>query len=94
MSQKKRGLGRGLGALIPQGPPQEKPVDVFFPSSGPSPSTSVAAADEDATTRDGASTDSATSASRGDRRTATWDSAIAGGRLAINSQARGERTPG
>jgi ParB family chromosome partitioning protein len=89
MSQKKRGLGRGLGALIPQGPPQEKPVDVFFPPADPTGSGSVATVEEDHTPRDEASTDSATAANRGDRRTASWDSAIAGGRLAINSQARG-----
>ena len=39
MSEKRRGLGRGLGALIPttgadaQGPARERPVDVFFPSA-------------------------------------------------------------
>ncbi|NLT55020.1 MAG: ParB/RepB/Spo0J family partition protein [Actinomycetales bacterium] len=36
MSEKRRGLGRGLGALIPSGTPTtrsagERPVDVFFP---------------------------------------------------------------
>lgn len=31
MSEKKRGLGRGLGALIPTAPESERPVDVFFP---------------------------------------------------------------
>jgi ParB family chromosome partitioning protein len=88
MSQKKRGLGRGLGALIPQGPPQEKPVDVFFPSTDATPAAPTTVVEEDSTLRDGAP-DSASSASRGDRRTASWDSAIAGGRLAINSQPRG-----
>ena len=37
MSDKRRGLGRGLGALIPSGPPATKggrPVDVFFPPGG------------------------------------------------------------
>ncbi len=35
MAEKRRGLGRGLGALIPSGPEREsRPVDVFFP--GPS----------------------------------------------------------
>ena len=38
MSEKRRGLGRGLGALIPTGvepsrPARERPVDVFFPSA-------------------------------------------------------------
>jgi ParB family chromosome partitioning protein len=88
MSQKKRGLGRGLGALTPQGPPQEKPVDVFFPSTDATPAAPTTVVEEDSTLRDGAP-DSASSASRGDRRTASWDSAIAGGRLAINSQPRG-----
>lgn len=31
MAEKKRGLGRGLGALIPTAPEGERPVDVFFP---------------------------------------------------------------
>lgn len=34
-SEKRRtGLGKGLGALIPQGPPTSRPVDVFFPETG------------------------------------------------------------
>lgn len=42
MSERRRGLGRGLGALIPSGPvrdepladtPPKRPVDVFFPSA-------------------------------------------------------------
>lgn len=33
MAQKRTGLGRGIGALIPSAPTQgERPVDVFFPS--------------------------------------------------------------
>ena len=37
MSDKKRGLGRGLGALIPSGAERsgERPVDVFFPGAAP-----------------------------------------------------------
>lgn len=31
MADKKRGLGRGLGALIPTAPEGDRPVDVFFP---------------------------------------------------------------
>lgn len=31
MSEKRRGLGRGLGALIPTGSDTNRPVDVFFP---------------------------------------------------------------
>ncbi len=40
MSEKRRGLGRGLGALIPAGldgqrpAPKDRPVDVFFPDLG------------------------------------------------------------
>ena len=36
MATKKRGgLGRGIGALIPQAPSSgERPVDVFFPANG------------------------------------------------------------
>ena len=35
MAQKRTGLGRGIGALIPQAPPSgERPVDVFFPTAG------------------------------------------------------------
>jgi ParB family transcriptional regulator, chromosome partitioning protein len=34
MAQKRTGLGRGIGALIPQAPPSgERPVDVFFPTA-------------------------------------------------------------
>lgn len=37
MATKKRGgLGRGIGALIPQASEGERPVDVFFPSGGSS----------------------------------------------------------
>ena len=32
MSEKRRGLGKGLGALIPTAPAEGRPVDVFFPS--------------------------------------------------------------
>ncbi|MDD9205588.1 ParB/RepB/Spo0J family partition protein [Georgenia sp. 10Sc9-8] len=46
MSEKRRGLGRGIGALIPSGPTQgtgtARPIDVFFTSSG----GSAASADE------------------------------------------------
>jgi ParB family chromosome partitioning protein len=44
MTTKKRGgLGRGIGALIPQAPAGggERPVDVFFPSSIPAVDTTV-----------------------------------------------------
>ncbi|SDR93851.1 chromosome segregation DNA-binding protein [Paraoerskovia marina] len=35
MSDRRRGLGRGLGALIPTSSEGARPVDVFFPSSSP-----------------------------------------------------------
>jgi len=38
MAQKKRGLGRGLQALIPEAQteiPSRRPTDVFFPESRP-----------------------------------------------------------
>ena len=92
MSQKKRGLGRGLGALIPQGPPQDKPVDVFFPQRDEEdvPGAVLTAPDDERSgeEKDGRSEPaSAASPMAGDRpgrRTASWDSAIAGGRLSIN----------
>lgn len=38
MAQKRTGLGRGIGALIPtQAPPGDRPVDVFFPAQQPAP---------------------------------------------------------
>ncbi len=33
MAEKRRGLGRGLGALIPTSPGGDRPVDVFFPGT-------------------------------------------------------------
>jgi ParB family chromosome partitioning protein len=48
MSEKRRGLGRGLGALIPPAPPAkpgggDRPVDVFFPTQDGGPSDGTAA---------------------------------------------------
>jgi ParB family chromosome partitioning protein len=49
MSEKRRGLGRGLGALIPdQAPPKTRPVDVFFadraePAAATGPTVGTAA---------------------------------------------------
>lgn len=34
MAERKRGLGRGIGALIPDVVTDERPVDVFFPDAG------------------------------------------------------------
>lgn len=39
MSEKRRGLGKGLGALIPTAPVEGRPVDVFFPETRPATST-------------------------------------------------------
>lgn len=41
MSEKRRGLGRGLGALIPSGPTAGRPIDVFFsqPHSADTPAS-------------------------------------------------------
>jgi len=37
MAQKRTGLGRGIGALIPSAPaPGDRPVDIFFPAPNPS----------------------------------------------------------
>ena len=46
MSEKRRGLGRGLGALIPTSPERERPVDVFFPSAPRTPVESASATAE------------------------------------------------
>ncbi len=42
MAQKRTGLGRGIGALIPTGE-GERPVDVFFPSPAPTAGEQLAA---------------------------------------------------
>ncbi|GAA1171788.1 ParB/RepB/Spo0J family partition protein [Ornithinimicrobium humiphilum] len=34
MSDRRRGLGKGLGALIPSAPAGDRPADVFFPRAG------------------------------------------------------------
>jgi len=84
MSQKKRGLGRGLGALIPSGPEGDRPVDVFFPAG--EPREGGAANGAVATTpADRSSSDGAEEGGRSTRRSASWDSAIAGGRLSIRT---------
>ena len=60
MAEKRRGLGRGLGALIPNGSGAERPVDVFFPGA-PSSGSTVQATESgppatSATTSEGAET--------------------------------------
>lgn len=51
MTDKRRGLGRGLGALIPAGPPgaegAARPVDVFFPGGPPTKELPVVGPDDD-----------------------------------------------
>ncbi len=37
MSERRRGLGKGLGALIPPGPSGDRPSDVFFPRASAAP---------------------------------------------------------
>jgi ParB family transcriptional regulator, chromosome partitioning protein len=84
MSQKKRGLGRGLGALIPSSPESDRPVDVFFSGGGDKDgagtTTAVAAPASDV------ERDDAEAGQRSKARTASWDSAIAGGRLSIRTK--------
>ena len=63
MSEKRRGLGRGLGALIPTTSDAERPVDVFFAGGAGtgvasdvlSPRSAVDASDEDPGSRAAAS---------------------------------------
>ncbi|MCA5894139.1 ParB/RepB/Spo0J family partition protein [Isoptericola sp. NEAU-Y5] len=87
MSQKKRGLGRGLGALIPSGPETERPVDVFFASNDAK--ASAAAAEGSTSTKAGSEalapeqSETLDSPGRPGRRSASWDNAIAGGRLGM-----------
>ncbi len=41
MAQKRTGLGRGIGALIPTGEDAGRPVDVFFPAGGTAAGTAA-----------------------------------------------------
>ncbi|GAB3046150.1 ParB/RepB/Spo0J family partition protein [Sediminivirga luteola] len=45
MTEKKKGLGRGLGALIPNSVEAQRPVDVFFPAQEEGSSRSVESKD-------------------------------------------------
>jgi ParB family chromosome partitioning protein len=76
---KRRGLGRGLGALIPSAPEGERPVDLFFASADRLAPAPVA---ED----DAASTDTPSGAGSGSSRSTQWDAAMASGRLAIRTR--------
>lgn len=55
MSEKRRGLGRGLGALIPTSSEGKRPVDVFFPSPESEDVTPHTGAAEESTPPDGES---------------------------------------
>jgi len=79
-AQKKRGLGRGLGALIPTGPEGDRPVDVFFPG-GAHPQERVAAVA--AVDAGNAIESTGTPAARTSTRSTSWDDALSSGRLAI-----------
>ena len=50
MSEKRRGLGRGLGALIPTSSEGKRPVDVFFPSPATETPADSAPAEVDSST--------------------------------------------
>lgn len=84
MSEKRRGLGRGLGALIPNaatatedsategGPnaPKGRPVDVFFPSAGTRPYLEGTGESDGATGRPASSAAQVAEVLRGPRRSA------------------------
>lgn len=60
MAEKRRGLGRGLGALIPSGPSgADRPVDVFFPGAGTTVATDPAPSERDGLDDDAPSDDAA-----------------------------------
>ncbi|MFE6234097.1 ParB/RepB/Spo0J family partition protein [Cellulosimicrobium sp. NPDC057862] len=61
MSEKRRGLGRGLGALIPTSSEGKRPVDVFFPSPTPEEPAHDDAPTEDVSAGDGEAQGSAES---------------------------------
>src|SRR5690606_2990599 len=70
MAEKRRGLGRGLGALIPNGPSgADRPVDVFFPGQKDAPPTEEPLARTDAPAADGP--DAATATPRDGRAVGT-----------------------
>ena len=65
MSEKRRGLGRGLGALIPTSSEGKRPVDVFFPSPTPEETVHDDAPTEGASSGDGEGQGSAESGAQG-----------------------------
>ncbi|MBO9578758.1 MAG: ParB/RepB/Spo0J family partition protein [Microbacteriaceae bacterium] len=46
MAERKRGLGRGIGALIPTSAGDDRPVDVFFPDRAAEPGLTPAGVDD------------------------------------------------
>ena len=80
-AQKKRGLGRGLGALIPSAPEGDRPVDVFFAAGERGASQDDAQRTEEAV--QAAAPSESKPASSG--RSTSWDAAMSSGRLAIRS---------
>ncbi|RZS62631.1 ParB/RepB/Spo0J family partition protein [Xylanimonas ulmi] len=83
-AQKKRGLGRGLGALIPSGPEGDRPVDVFFPAAereGERLAPVSVEPDEGA----GDASDALTKSGVVSGRSMSWDAAMSSGRLAIRT---------
>lgn len=92
MSDKRRGLGRGLGALIPSsastnasgsGTAPSRPVDLFFPEARKSTTAETAPAVEPSPTTPGRSSGSKGSAAAG---------SSAGGSAAAASEAKAEKT--
>jgi ParB family chromosome partitioning protein len=77
---KRRGLGRGLGALIPSAPEGERPVDLFFAAADRTPPAPTPATD------DVESTETPSSAGGNSVRSTQWDAAMASGRLAIRTK--------
>ena len=82
-AQKKRGLGRGLGALIPSGPEGERPVDVFFPGGSRSDGEPEVSQSEVAPSASMVAADGKLAPSTG--RSGSWDAAMSSGRLAIRT---------
>ncbi|NTW41536.1 MAG: ParB/RepB/Spo0J family partition protein, partial [Cellulomonadaceae bacterium] len=95
MAEKRRGLGRGLGALIPSAPSGDaRPVDVFFPGAPLStPSPVVVPAERGAADADGSATTDGIAASSAEANGATTSVAeghAAGGTLVQPRPASGD----
>lgn len=70
MAEKRRGLGRGLGALIPSAPTGDRPVDVFFPGP-PQSSPDTGTSSPDASSAGPATDDLSSATAQADDRPAT-----------------------